>query len=490
MGLSNSKVLTHMTNTSCVNDISLRFGVIGAGQKGNKDADLFAGYTYSNGEQIYPSLAINFSKGDMTHLKYIDEDDRLHFDGFKGAARTPSLVVEAFDPQINEQQAIVYRTQLAEAMEKKFQNVDHLFISAGAGGGFGTGFVSLVLGLIKEEFFPVPITLLLSLPIDDLTEMANAILLMKEINDFLKEQNKIFGPGELKPLGSVILTDNRKLYTNFSQKKDDRKNNTTLVSWKDDGNDVIISTIHEANVIPANFGSDNVTYDPSDFVKLMQLSGGFLSIHKTSLASPFGAEQLKLRMKNSIELGYFACDHNYETASMYGGFVLRPSDATVFKDVKTEQTIKKTISDFNPTAQGKYGDPIWDADYAVMYTMFSGMVLPNRVAEMTKEYDEKFEKQKQVKNVETEVDVKGAMEAVQNSSFNPYAKRGGNKFGGKSNSFGGGSVFSRTQTQESPAISDVKENEAKEENVTKKKFGSSTSQKASSNVWEQMIKNK
>jgi len=481
MGLSNSKELAFMNENALITDVAIRFGFIGAGQKGNKDADIFAAYTYADGSPIYPSLAINFSKTDMLHLKNISEEDRIHFDGFKGAARTPSLVVEAFDPEVSEK-AEEYRAQLIDAMERKFSNVDHLIISAGGGGGFGTGFISLCLGLIKEQFFPVPVTLLVSIPIDDPTEMSNAILLLSEINEFIKLQDEIFGPGQEKPLGSVITTDNKKLLQDFTSKKDNRMFNGQTVSWKDESNDAIISTIHECNVIPANFGSDNVTYDPSDFVKLIQLSGGFLSIHKASLKLPFDNEDLKVRMINSIKLGYFHCDHNYDTASMYGGFVLRPSSAANFKDVKTELTIKKVITDFSSTAQGKFGDPIWSENYAVIYTMFAGMIMPNRVVELTKEYDIILEKQRKVQSKEIEVDIAGAMESVKSSSFNPYQKRSGNKFGGGSVGLGGGSVFSRKQEpnfeQEAAAANEepIKE--------TKKKFGGKTTETTPVNPWK------
>lgn len=485
MGLSNSKVLSFMNENGLINDVSLRFGIIGAGQKGNKDADIFAAYTYEDGRLIYPSLAINFSKTDMIHLKNIDEKNRIHFDGFKGAARTPSLVVEAFDPETNEN-AVMYREQLAEAMEREFSDVEHLIVCAGAGGGFGTGFVSVVLGLIKEQFFPVPISFLISLPFDDETEMSNAILLMSEINDFVKLQKDLFEPGDVKPLGSIILTDNKKLYNDFSGKKENRKNNDLLISWKDEGNDAVISTIHEANVIPANFGSDNVTYDPSDFVKLMQVTGGFLSIHKANLEAPYDAEDLKTKMKNSIQRGYFACDHNYDTAKMYGGFVLRPSSANIFKDVKMEQTIRKVISEANPTAQGKYGDPIWNESYAVVYTMFSGMVMPNRVVELTKEYEEIKEKQNRAESKEINLDISGAMESVKQSTFNPYQKRNGNKFGSKATGFGGGSVFSRKQESSSEQECATAQEEPVKE--TKKKFGGASTESGPSNPWAKFSK--
>ncbi|MGG1250569.1 cell division protein FtsZ [Brevibacillus agri] len=468
MSLMNSKELEFMTSNGLIQDVSLRFGVIGAGQKGNKDADIFAGYRFADGTQCYQTLAINFAQADMIHLKNIPEKDRIHFDGMKGAARTPSLVVELFDPTLNPK-ANELRSQLAAAMEKKFANVEHLIISLGAGGGVGTGWGSLTLNLIKEGFFPVPITLLISLPIDDPDEIANALLLLKEIQDFLKIQEELFEYSDTKPLASVILTDNKKIYHDFELKKGSRTLQHTNLSWKDEGNNAVISTIHEANIIPANFGSDNVTYDPSDFIKLMQLSGKLLTMAKARLEPDFTIEKLEAKMRSSIEKGYFACGHQYQTATMYGGFILRPSNADFFKDVITERTIKKVISDYNPITQmrGKFGDPIWNENYAVIYTFFAGMGMPSRFAELATELQQIKEKQEQVQQEsELDVDVSAAIKNVKQSTFNPYQPKT-NKFGG--GGFGGGfqSVFSRSQS----AVTKDDENQKEKKEEQPNRFG-------------------
>ncbi|MGG1531511.1 cell division protein FtsZ [Brevibacillus agri] len=468
MSLMNSKELEFMTSNGLIQDVSLRFGVIGAGQKGNKDADIFAGYRFADGTQCYQTLAINFAQADMIHLKNIPEKDRIHFDGMKGAARTPSLVVELFDPTLNPK-ANELRSQLAAAMEKKFANVEHLIISLGAGGGVGTGWGSLTLNLIKEGFFPVPITLLISLPIDDPDEIANALLLLKEIQDFLKIQEELFEYSDTKPLASVILTDNKKIYHDFELKKGSRTLQHTNLSWKDEGNNAVISTIHEANLIPANFGSDNVTYDPSDFIKLMQLSGKLLTMAKARLEPHFTIEKLEAKMRSSIEKGYFACGHQYQTATMYGGFILRPSNADFFKDVITERTIKKVISDYNPITQmrGKFGDPIWNENYAVIYTFFAGMGMPSRFAELATELQQIKEKQEQVQQEsELDVDVSAAIKNVKQSTFNPYQPKT-NKFGG--GGFGGGfqSVFSRSQS----AVTKDDENQKEKKEEQPNRFG-------------------
>ncbi|WP_176560213.1 cell division protein FtsZ [Brevibacillus dissolubilis] len=450
MTLMNSKELEYMTANEYIRDISIRFGVIGAGQKGNKDADIFAGYKFTDGTPCYPTLAVNFAQTDMTHLQHIPQQDRIHFDGMRGAARTPSLVVERFDPAVNPQ-ANQLRSQLALIMEQKFSNVDHLLVTIGAGGGVGTGWASLTLQLIREGFFPVPVTFLISLPFDDMDEIANALLLLEEIKEFLRIQNELFDPNEPKPLASVILTDNKKIYHDFELKKGTRQMQNKTLSWKDEGNHAIVSTLHELNLIPANFGSDNVTYDPSDLLKLIQLSGGFLTVAKARLEPDFTLDKLEAKMMASIHKGYFSCGHRYRTATMYGGFVLRPSSAEFFKDIKTEAVIKKVIAECNPLfrMRGKYGDPIWNEGYAVIYTIFAGMTIPDRFSELAEELKQFRDARKLDEgSSEKEVDLSAAIESVGQSSFNPYQKKA-NAFGGSGWGSGRPSVFSRQKQSQS-----------------------------------------
>ncbi|MGC5326987.1 cell division protein FtsZ [Brevibacillus sp. SYSU BS000544] len=439
-----SRELDYMVEHGLINNLSIRFGVIGAGQKGNKEADILAGYKFSDGTICYPSLAINFAEPDMLHLKNIPEEDRITFDGLKGAARTPALVVEYFDPKVNKQ-ANEMRQKLANAMSKKFEDIDHLLITLGAGGGFGTGFGSLVLSLIKEGFFPVPVTLLFSIPFDDQDEMANALLLMDEIRQFMDLQVSVFEPTESKPLASAITTDNRWLCEIFERKKNLRGFQQKALSWKDESNHATLSIIHESNVIPANFGSDNITFDPSDLMKLVQLSGKFITFAKARIDPEYSTDVLEKKMKASIDNGFFSCGHHFNTATMYGGFIIRPGHSAFFKDIATEKTIKKVLGNYQPltSMSGKYGDPIWTENYAVAYTMFAGLGMPERFAQLAEELKElkdrdRTKQQQQMK----EVDISVAKSSVQNA-FNPYKSKAANRFGSDHTDSSVESVFSR-----------------------------------------------
>ncbi|MFD1736236.1 cell division protein FtsZ [Bacillus salitolerans] len=444
MTLANSKELERMFIGESAelkgkfNEVSIRFGVIGAGQKGNKDADILAGYTFSNGEQCYPSLAINLSESDMTHLKNIPQVDRIHFEGMKGAARTPQVVVDMFDPQHQNGQA--HQERLTGEIGRKFYDengnplIDQFLICLGAGGGVGTGWGSLVLNLIRNDYFAgVPVTLLISLPHGNPEEITNALVLLKELEDFFKEQETQYESNETKPLASVILVDNKRLYESFNERKDQHANKGKVINWKEESNNAILSTLHEVNLIPQNFGSDSVTYDPSDLIKLFSVPGRFLTLGKARLQpEDFTLNGLSSKVEGSLNRGYFACDHKFGTATMYGGFVLRPHDSEFFADMKTEEKLKDTLSKYKRLDEigGKFGDPIWNQNYSVVYSIFAGMRIPNRYVQLANELNELVEKQQREQQEEEEVDVSIALNRIQNNSFNPYANTTGSRFNG------------------------------------------------------------
>ncbi|MDC2867759.1 cell division protein FtsZ [Bacillus sp. BP-3] len=473
--LMNSNELEFMYgNKHDINEISIKWGIIGAGQKGNKEADLFAGYTFSNGKPCYPTLAVNLSESDMMHLKNIEKEDRIHFKGLKGAARTPSVVTDMFDEEINPD-AHTHLNALAEALGRKFTdengdiNVDQFLICLGAGGGVGTGWGSLVLQLIRQEFFPRPVSLLISLPSGDPDEINNAIVLLNEIDEFFKEQDRLFSPSDIKPLTSVILNDNTQMQKLIESQKGTKDLKNRFMNWKEEANNNIVSTLHEINLIPQNFGSDNVTYDPSDLIKLFTLPARFLTIGKARMKK-LELTVLESSIQKSLNDGFFSCQHQYQTATMYGGFILRPSGEDFFKDVSTETKIRKVLSEYRMLDEiaGKFGDPIWDADYAVIYSIFAGMEMPARFISLAKEGKELAEKQEQMRieaqrrQEEEMIDISFATDRVKKNTFSPYAKNngfGGNRFGNAS-----GSAFKRE-------VSATIQTTEKEETGQKNPFG-------------------
>lgn len=443
--LYNSNELEIMHEVNEINNVAIRFGVIGAGQKGNKVADIFAGYSFSNGSPCYPTLALNLSYTDMVHLKNIDKQDRIHFDGLQGAARTPAVVLETFDHEVNPY-ANEQMEKLTEAIQRKFTNsdgeliIDHLLLDIGAGGGVGTGFGSLFLKLISEGFFPVPVTMMVSLPHDNPEELANALLLTNEINEFFKQQQMNYDAFDKKPLANVILCYNPQMEKIVKSQKGTKELKNQHMIWQNVANDYIASTLHEINIIPGNFGSDQVTYDPSDLQKLFSISGKFLTIGKARIKKQ-DLHSLESSIQKSLNDSYFTCGHKFETAKTFANILLRPINAGFYQDIETESKIHKVLGEYKDIKQlsGKMANPMWDSEHAVNYTIFGGMNLPEIIGQLT-EQARILNEQMQYQEEEESIDVSFLQNKQSSNSFNPLSQGVQNKFGGSHTS-----AFTRKQ---------------------------------------------
>lgn len=400
----NSKELRHMIDENAIERVSLRFGIIGAGQKGNKDADIFAGYKFSSGKQCYPTLAFNLASQDMDRLTNIPKEDRITFPDTHGAARNPQVVMQTLNPKTEKGKE--RRRHFLESMQRKFMDsstnqpvVDHFILSIGSGGGVGTGFGMFAIQLMAEAKFPRPVTMFISLPEENKVEVANAMVLMGQLDKFMKWEDEQIQTGKRKrrQLANIIFVDNEKLKDTFERKVNDRYNDLTNErSWKEESNHVIASILHEMNVIPANYTSDE-NFDPADFQRFMQAHPGVITIGKFRLEeNAHTLEKFTQSMKSSLDRGFFSCDHVFTSAKEYGFIALRHTDNSFFKSVKTQNARDNIVQELKeiPGMFGKNGDPIWNQNYSVVYSMFCGMKLPKRIHEM-QEYLEKIKEMEQ-----------------------------------------------------------------------------------------------
>lgn len=53
--------------------------------------------------------------------------------------------------------------------------------------------------------------MLISLPSGDPDEINNALVLLSEIDEFMREQDRLFGNSDIKPLANVIVNDNTQM---------------------------------------------------------------------------------------------------------------------------------------------------------------------------------------------------------------------------------------------------------------------------------------
>jgi len=403
------------------NELAIKFGVLGIGQKGNKDADIFAGFNYKNGEPCYPTLALNLSKTDMMYLDNIPTKNRVHFEGTKGAARTPQVVIDLFDTELTEEAELHQQTLLNKFNETFLDEdgkpkIDHLLITVGAGGGVGTGFALVFLRLfVQTQYLDFPVSFLLSLPsIKEKVERQNAIMLIEELRKTLKEQEYPF-------LANVIVADNDHLQTYGESKQGTTIFKEHNLSWQKYTNAYIVSLIHELNLIPTTLGSDYLTYDASDMQKLF-LQGGFTSINKSRIAkTKFTPRELLQKATDDFEDDCLTYRHDFESAKHFASILLRPRENAGLQDSKIEAAVREFIETNKNIShmEGKISDPIWEGDFCTLYTIFTGMNTPLQYLEFVEETKKLVELEEQ-QNEEVEVDTSFIKTK---GSYNPFANK-------------------------------------------------------------------
>lgn len=403
------------------NELAIKFGILGIGQKGNKDADIFAGFKFKNNEPCYPTLALNLSKTDMMYLDNIPMNNRVHFEGTKGAARTPAIVENLFNAEVNED-AETHQNRLLSKFYETFHDenneplIDHLLITVGAGGGVGTGFGLVFLKLfVQSQILPYPVSFLLSLPsIKEKVERQNAIELIEELRKTLKEQDAPY-------LANVIVADNDHLQTYGESKQGTTMFKQHNLSWQKYTNAYIVSLIHELNLIPTTLGSDYLTYDASDMQKLF-LQGGFTSISKSRIANDkFSARELMHKATEDFEDDCLTYRHDFESAKHFASILLRPRENAGLQDSKIENAVREFIETKKNIShmEGKISDPIWNGDFCSLYTIFTGMNTPLQYLEFVDETKKLVElESKQSEEIEVDTSFIKTKE-----TFNPFAKK-------------------------------------------------------------------
>jgi cell division GTPase FtsZ len=115
---------------------STKFGWIGAGQCGGRLAKAFCELGYGK------VLAVNTAHQDLKDLKLPDSQKLLMDIGRKGAGKDMSRGRDA---------AIQYRQDIIHAIERIFaENVDHLMVAFGSGGGTGSGSVIPLIETVRS----------------------------------------------------------------------------------------------------------------------------------------------------------------------------------------------------------------------------------------------------------------------------------------------------------------------------------------------------
>lgn len=233
-------------------DLSYKYGFLGLGLGGTSIAAACADLSAGDNDYPYTALLVNTNKQDLDKVKTANPKivKKLIGNG-KGAGR---------DISIGENIFVQHKQDILSLMQTSFKETEFIWISAGLGGGSGTGAVIQAIGLCLE--MNKPFGLILTLPRVNERSTVNS--------NALKRLNKIYAA--MDKLGPIIPVDNEKLFAEFMAKNP----NASLEDYLAFSNEYVAKAIHDKNIITANFkvyGSTN--FDSSELGKMLRTPGVF-----------------------------------------------------------------------------------------------------------------------------------------------------------------------------------------------------------------------
>lgn len=254
------------------------FAWIGSGQGGGRLAKAF----YDRGYR--KCIAVNTSNQDLDTLDLPKAQKLLLDVGEQGAGKDMSRGREA---------ASKYKQHIFDLMRKIYgNNVDHLFVCIGAGGGSGSGSTDILIEVAKKYMKYIGhdnpekrVGVVLSLPTRG---EAGSPQVAKNAHEVLDTTNKLAVNNEISPL---IVLDNAKIEKMY-------KGLTVKKFWPT-VNNTISGLFHVFNVL-TNQSSPYTSFDPTDYATVLQC-GGVMVMGVAKLKEFDDEQSVSRAVKTNIE---------------------------------------------------------------------------------------------------------------------------------------------------------------------------------------------
>jgi cell division GTPase FtsZ len=254
------------------------FAWIGSGQGGGRLAKAF----YDRGYR--KCIAVNTSSQDLDTLDLPKAQKLLLDVGEQGAGKDMSRGREA---------ASKYKQHIFDLMRKIYgNNVDHLFVCIGAGGGSGSGSTDILIEVAKKYMKYIGhdnpekrVGVVLSLPTRG---EAGSPQVAKNAHAVLDTTNKLAANNEISPL---IVLDNAKIEKMY-------KGLTVKKFWPT-VNNTISGLFHVFNVL-TNQSSPYTSFDPTDYATVLQC-GGVMVMGVAKLKEFEDEQSVSRAVKTNIE---------------------------------------------------------------------------------------------------------------------------------------------------------------------------------------------
>lgn len=352
---------------------SVKFGVIGTGQAGGRLSE----QCYSLG---YPAVAFNTAPQDLEHIKIPDSNKYLLEYSLGGAAK---------DLEIGREAAEQHKEEIYSLVAEKLEDAQVFILCTSLGGGSGAGSLPVMIDVLTTLGKPIVVMAVLPMSSEDAQTKKNAL----ETLSILSKE------AQTKRIHNLVVVDNAKIETIYSD--------VSPMEFFNVSNKAIISPINAFNEI-SSLPSSMKPLDPMEFTKLL-IDGSGCSVYGEVIVSDYQDETAISEAIINVNSGLLASGFDLKQAKYVG--VIIEANKSVWDKIPSSSlnyanSIILELCDV-PTGifRGTYSTDLKD-DVVKVYSMFSGLGLPeSRVSQLKKETQE-FASRVKAKDAERTVNLK------------------------------------------------------------------------------------
>lgn len=330
--------------------LAVKFAIIGAGQGGSRLADTFYQIGYRR------VCAINTTEQDFLGLS-IPKSNQMIISAEGGAGK---------DLAKGEKAIRSHTEEVMNLMRRAFgDDIEHIIVTVGAGGGSGSGCAETLIKLAKNYFAQIgkapKVGLMMSLPKYSEGGMVQA--------NAYKLVNKLKPHIESKEISPVIITDNESIYQMFP-------NVSAKHFWKS-ANKNTVGLFDIFNVL-ANQQSEYTTFDRADYRSM--LDSGVLVFGATKLTRYQSDTDISDALRKNLQKSLLAEGLDLQEATHVTGIIAAPDSLLeVLPQSHIDlafETLERVLGGQNRNLMVHQG--VYEASNSglFLYTMVGGLKIP------------------------------------------------------------------------------------------------------------------
>ena len=336
---------------------SIKFGVVGSGQAGARLASTF----YFAG---YDAIAFNTASQDLEHIKLPEENKYLLQYGLGGAAKEMDIGREA---------AETHRDAINELIQSKLANCQVFMLCLSLGGGSGAGSCETMIDIMSNIGKPLIVITVLPMANDDAQTKRNALETLSRLSKEVQS----------KRIHNLIVVDNAKIESIYSD--------VSQMDFFEVSNKAIVEPIDVFNTL-SSMPSAVKGLDPMELAKLMTDGGGLTVYGEMTVPNYEEDTAIAEAVINNLNSGLLAGGFDLKQSRYVG--VIIAANKQVWSKIPSSSVnyAMSMVHDICGTPTGTFrGIYTIDSneDSVKVYSMFSGLSLPEaRVEQLKKEVKE------------------------------------------------------------------------------------------------------